>query len=191
MENLWGYHDLPVENIQPDNPPLVSVDLDTTNPHSTLAFLLLIIATCAGQKCHESKHVQARGRGHFVQLVLGIFVLGKSASLGGSLFFAYEDGCCDGREDERVEETEREDLVLLWDHGSKKGGENREADDAQLRNLKALETGRGFARQGPECERHDVEVVSRFRGLRVRLQVISRVATSWAPLSSFVAGRDC
>lgn len=181
--------DPPVEDIQPHNPALVPVDLDSTNPHPLLAFFPLIVSTTAGQEQHKSNNRQARSRGHLVQLVLGIFILGKSAGLCGSLLFAYDDGCCNGREDERVEETERESFVLLWDHSSEEGGENRETDDAKLRNLKGLETRRGFARQGPECEDHDFEVS--FWWLWTDRGVANVVAYSdiVAALSSLVVGR--
>jgi len=133
----------PVEEVHPHDPPLVPVDLDTTEYHTTLALperLLLLRHRCDPK--NEADEVQTECCNDLEHLVLDIFVLGEQVLGGCEAFLANENGSRDGREDERVEKTESEGLVLLWDDGSQKCRNHREDDNAGLRSLRDLEAAR-------------------------------------------------
>jgi hypothetical protein len=148
---------LPVEEVHPHDPTLVLVDLDTAKNSAVLARPeRLLLLGCRRQPCNETDKVQREGRGHLIQLVLGIFVLGKQVFGGSELFLAHKDRSSDGREDERVQKTKGKGLVLLWDDGSQKGRNHREEDDADLSDLHNLEAARGII--GKADELHDCVV---------------------------------
>jgi hypothetical protein len=137
------FADLPVEEVHPHDPSLVPVDLDTTEYHTALALpkrLLLL-----GHRCNpknEADEVHAKCSDDLEHLVLDIFILGEQVLGGSEAFLAHENGSRDGREDERVEKTEGEGLVLLRDDGSQESRNHREDDDAGLCSLHDLEATR-------------------------------------------------
>lgn len=129
--------------MHPHDPPLVPVDLDTTEYHTALALPeRLVLLRHRRDPKNEADEVQTECCNDLEHLVLGIFVLGELVLGGSEAFLAHENGSRDGREDERVEKTEGEGLVLLWDHGSQEGREHREDNDAGLCSLHDLEAAR-------------------------------------------------
>jgi hypothetical protein len=145
---------LPVEEVHPQDPSLVPVDFDTSKPQSLLTGPLRAALLGGGrQERNETDNVQANSRDHLQELVLDKLVLAERILVGSLLFLADEDRGRDGGEDERVQKTKGEGLVLLWDHGRQEGGEHRQENHADLGNVEALEAWRRIVRETDEL--HD------------------------------------
>ena len=87
---------------------------------------------------------------HLKTLVLDIPLLGEGTSDGAPLFSADEVDGSDGGQEGRVEEAQREQLALRWDHEGEEGGDHGEDCNAHLAVLDDAQAGRSIAREGGE-----------------------------------------
>jgi hypothetical protein len=108
---------LPVEEVHPQDPPLILIHMHTPNEQALAPAMALRLTRRARQKPNESHNVRANRRDHLEHLVLYVFLLRQRARAGGLLFPAHEDRGRDAREDEAVKQAEGEELVFLRDDG--------------------------------------------------------------------------
>jgi hypothetical protein len=133
-----------------------AVDLDSVQPQavSGLGGVGCSLATRHSDGDDPCYSAHGKGGQQFVELVLGILVLGQEA-LGSSLLLLVDDeGCGDGCEDEIVEERKGEGLVLGGDDGGEEGADDGHSDDAELQGLEPTQTRGNVAWDG-ERKRHD------------------------------------
>jgi hypothetical protein len=154
---------IPVESVDPKDPSLVPIDLDTAQDQTRLARLKRPLLLGARRDPHdESNKGQSECSDHLEDLVLNVLLLCKGAGASECLLLAEKEGSRHGHENERVKETEGECLVLLRDDGSQNGGDGCEGDDAGLRDLQDLEAARRIFGKGEELhawELHDCVVM--------------------------------
>lgn len=117
-------YNIPVESVNPHDPSLVPVDLDTAKNQARFALPERLLLTGARRDPgNESNKVQAERSHDLEDLVFDVLLLGKRAGACEHLLLADEDRGRDGREDERVKETEGKGLVLLRDDGGQDGSD--------------------------------------------------------------------
>jgi hypothetical protein len=115
---------LPVEDVQRDDPCLVCVHFHTIYSQPLLPRHVFILSIrYRYQECDEAKDIQARRRTNLEQLVSDELLPCEGTGFGSDLFFAHET--CGGErcENERAKKFKREGYVLLWNHNGEKGGD--------------------------------------------------------------------